>query len=71
MPESGTHVTSENQIVWNWNAVEGASGYRWNTANNYSTALDVGNLLTKTETGLNCNTIFTRYVWAYNNVLAP
>jgi hypothetical protein len=73
MPGSGTHTASVNQIVWNWNAVEGASGYRWNTANNYSTALDLGNLLTKTETGLTCNTAYTRYVWSYNacDISAP
>ena len=32
----------------------------------YSTAEDLGNVTTKTETGLTCNNSYTRYVWAYN-----
>lgn len=65
-PISGTHVPSSSQIVWNWNSSEGASGYKWNTTNNYSTAIDLSGSLTKTETGLSCNTPYTRYIWAYN-----
>jgi hypothetical protein len=65
-PVAGTHVPSATQIVWNWNAVSDATGYKWNTTNNYGTAIDMGTLLTRTETGLTCNTAYTRYVWAYN-----
>ena len=65
-PTPGTNVLAENQIVWNWNAVLGATGYRWNTANSYATATDVGAATTITETGLTCNTVYTRYVWAYD-----
>ena len=64
-PPAGTHVPSTTQIVWNWNAVTGATGYKWNTVNNYATATDMGTVTTKTETGLTCNTAYTRYVWAY------
>ncbi|NTW32772.1 MAG: hypothetical protein HGB12_09130 [Bacteroidetes bacterium] len=66
-PNTGTHTPSKTQIVWNWNTVSGAIGYKWNTTNTNSTATDMGTALTKTETALTCNTAYTRYVWAYNN----
>jgi hypothetical protein len=66
VPLPGTHVPSQTQIVWNWNTVPGASGYKWNTSNDFSTATDMGTAITKTEPGLTCNTSYTRYVWAYN-----
>ncbi len=65
-PTSGTHVPLPTQITWNWNAVASASGYKWNTANSYAGATDMGTATTKTETGLTCNTAHTRYAWAYN-----
>ena len=65
-PAEGTHVPSPTQIVWNWNTVAGATGYKWNTTNDYSTATEMGSATTKTETGLTCNTPYTRYVWAYS-----
>jgi hypothetical protein len=66
-PVAATHIPSASQIVWNWNAVEGATGYKWSTTNNFSTAADLGNVTTKTQTGLNCNAPYTSYVWAYNS----
>ena len=65
-PTTGTHVSSQTQIVWNWNTAAGATGYKWNTANDYGSATNMGTATTKTETGLTCNTPYTRYVWAYN-----
>ena len=65
-PVSGLHAPSPTQIIWNWNIVTDATGYRWNTTNNYSTALDMGSGTSKSEASLNCNTLYTRYVWAYN-----
>jgi hypothetical protein len=35
--------------------------------NDYSTATDLGNALSKTENGLICNGTYNRYVWAYNS----
>jgi len=64
-PVAGTHVPSASQIIWNWNAVAGAVGYKWNDTNNYSTATDIGTGITRTETGLKCNTEYNRYIWAY------
>jgi hypothetical protein len=65
-PTAGTHVPAETQIVWNWNTVSGATGYKWNTTNSIETATDMGTVTTRTETGLTCGTSYTRYVWAYN-----
>lgn len=64
-PVTATHTASQTQIVWNWNTVSGATGYKWNTSNDYASATDLGNVLTKTE-ALACGTSYTRYVWAYN-----
>ncbi|NTW31441.1 MAG: hypothetical protein HGB12_02240 [Bacteroidetes bacterium] len=65
-PTAGTHTTTQTQIVWNWNTVSGATGYKWGTTTTYSSATDMSATSTKTETGLTCNTSYTRYVWAYN-----
>ncbi|MBK7214901.1 MAG: hypothetical protein IPH88_16755 [Bacteroidales bacterium] len=66
-PVSASNVTSPNQVVWNWNAVTGATGYKWGTTNVYANATDMGTAISKTETGLTCQTLYTRYVWAYNS----
>jgi len=66
-PTAGTHIPSQNQIVWNWNSVPGVTGYKWNTVNDYASATDMGTLTTKTETGLVPNIIYTRFVWAYKS----
>jgi uncharacterized protein (TIGR02145 family) len=65
-PVAGSHVPSPNQVVWNWNTVPGATGYKWNNTNNYATATNMGTAISKTETGLICNTAYARYVWAYS-----
>jgi uncharacterized protein (TIGR02145 family) len=67
VPTAGTHVPDETEIVWNWNASTGATGYKWNTTNDYSTAIDKGSSTTHTETGLTADTEYTRYIWAYNS----
>ncbi|MCX6270469.1 MAG: hypothetical protein NTU44_04475 [Bacteroidetes bacterium] len=65
-PEEGTHIGSATQILWDWNTVPGAIGYKWNSVVNYATAIDMGPMTTYTETGLTVGTTYTRYVWAYN-----
>ena len=65
-PTAGTHVPLPTQITWNWNSVANAAGYKWSTANDYAGATDMGAATTKTETGLTCNTPYTRYAWAYS-----
>jgi hypothetical protein len=66
VPVPVTHTPDVTQIAWNWNTVQIASGYKFNTSDNYATALDLGSVNTYTETGLTCFTNYTRYVWAYN-----
>jgi len=66
-PLTGIHVPMVFQITWNWQSVFGVTGYKWNTSNNYATAIDLGNQTTYTETGLNCDSLHVRYVWAYNS----
>ncbi len=65
-PDEGIHVPTSYQVVWNWNSVEGALGYKWNVVNNYNTAIDMGTGTSKTEPGVNCGAALTRYVWAYS-----
>ncbi|MES2140498.1 MAG: hypothetical protein V4511_12390 [Bacteroidota bacterium] len=66
-PTAGTHTPSTTQIVWNWIAGTGTTGYKWNTTNSYGTATDNALSTSKTETGLTSGTTYTRYVWAYNS----
>jgi len=66
VPTAGIHTPTPTQIVWNWNSVAGANGYKWHTTNNYDDATDLGNTTTVTQIGLTCNTSNTIYVWAYN-----
>ncbi len=66
-PVEGINVISPGQIIWNWNTVYGATGYKWNTTNNFSSAIDMGTVCSKTETGIVSNTDYTRYVWSYNS----
>ncbi len=65
-PTAGTHQFFDHTIVWNWNSVLYATGYKWNTTNNYYTAIDFGASTSTIESGLNSTTSYIRYVWAYN-----
>ena len=65
-PTSGIHLPDVTQIVWKWNKVPIADGYKWNVTSNYVTATDMGVDTSKVETGLSCNTSYIRYIWAYN-----
>jgi uncharacterized protein (TIGR02145 family) len=66
---SGIHNSTSDQIIWNWNIVANAYGYKWNYTNDFFSAVDIGLNTSKTEIGLTCNTTFTRYVWAYNDCM--
>ncbi len=55
------------KINWNWESDPNATGYKWNTVNDYSTATQLNALTSKMETGLVCSTEYTCYVWAYND----
>ena len=60
------NAVSPGQVTWNWTAVAGAAGYKWNTTPNYSSAVDMSTAISKTETGLSCGETYTRYVWVYS-----
>jgi uncharacterized protein (TIGR02145 family) len=62
---AGSHTADTMQITWSWSAMSGASGYKWNTVNNFESALDLEESTSHTETGLTCGTNYTRYAWAY------
>ncbi len=65
-PVAAPNVTTATQIIWNWDAVSGANGYKWNNTNDYNSATDNGGSTSYTQKGLACNTTYTLYVWAYN-----
>jgi uncharacterized protein (TIGR02145 family) len=71
----GANVSTVSTIQWVWTSPAGGTtlGYKFNTSNNYETATDKGDVLTYTETGLSCETPYTRYLWAYTGcgVSAP
>ena len=66
-PIAGAIAPDQNQIVWNWNIVSGATGYKWSTASSYNSAIDNGSSTSYTQTGLACNTSYSFYLWAYNS----
>jgi hypothetical protein len=65
-PTAGSHTAAQTQIIWNWNTASDATGYKWNTTNNYGSATDLTTNRTLTQTGLTCGQSNTIYVWAYN-----
>lgn len=67
VPASDTHFSDHNQITWNWNEVEGATGYKVNTSNVYVTATDLGQNTQYLQTGLTCEQAYSIFVWAYNS----
>ncbi|NTV82884.1 MAG: hypothetical protein HGA23_01110 [Bacteroidales bacterium] len=64
------HVLAPGQITWTWKSVENVSGYKWNTVNDYNTAEDTGSDTSSVESGLSCDTVYNRYIWAYNSCSA-
>lgn len=66
-PTAGSHLIFPTEITWKWNSTSSALGYKYNTLNDYSSAVDNGTILSFTQTGLNCNTPYILYVWAYND----
>lgn len=65
-PVAGVHAAQQDEITWNWSSSNTATGYKYNTVNDYGTATDNGNTLSYTQSGLACNTPATLYVWAYS-----
>jgi uncharacterized protein (TIGR02145 family) len=66
-PVANSAISSQTVIVWKCNSVNQATGYKWNTENNYNNATDLGTDTLHIETNLTCNTTYTRYFWAYKS----
>jgi hypothetical protein len=65
--EEGSHILRGHIITWNWESVPAATTYKLNTTDDYNTAVNLGNVTSYTETGLESLTTYTRYVWALND----
>jgi uncharacterized protein (TIGR02145 family) len=65
-PSPSTSSSTSSSIIWNWSTVNGATGYKWSTTDNYYNATDNGVNISYTQKVLTCNTSYTIYVWAYN-----
>lgn len=71
-PTEGAHFADTTSIMWLWNPVAGATGYKWNNTTSYATAIDMGSSTHFHDTGLACGIApcglsYTRYIWAYNS----
>jgi uncharacterized protein (TIGR02145 family) len=65
-PAEGVHASSKNQIQWNWTSVPEATGYRYNTSNDFASATPIATT-SYTQTGLTCGTPYTFFVWSVSN----
>jgi uncharacterized protein (TIGR02145 family) len=65
-PNPGTNIPHPSRIIWEWQSVPGATGYKWNYTNDFTSAQDCGLNTYYLQTSLTCNTSYTSYVWAYN-----
>jgi len=66
-PIAGTHNIQFNQITWNWGpGSDEPSFFKYNTANDYNSAISVAGNNSLTLDNLNCEQTYTIYVWAYN-----
>ncbi len=66
-PAEASHSVGPDSIVWRWNAVSTASGYKYNTTDDYGSATDIGTDTSYLQTGLTCGTPCSLYVWAYDD----
>ena len=67
-PTASTNIPSDSQIIWNWNTVNGAKGYQWNTSSIYpGVGTNAVSSPSYIQTGLTCVTSYNLNVWTYNN----
>jgi len=66
-PSMGVHEPSADAISWNWQSQPGVDGYKYSTSPSYASATDVGTSNSYIQSGLNCATSYTLYVWAYSD----
>jgi hypothetical protein len=65
-PAAGLYYPTQISIVWRWDAVADATGYKWSSANDFLNAADMNTETEIFEEGLTCSTEYVRYAWAYN-----
>jgi len=58
---------TETGIQWDWQEMDGADGYKYNTENDYLTATDLGISSDLEWTELTAGKYYILYVWAYND----
>jgi len=66
-PVESEHIASPHYIIWSWENVQGASGYKYNTIIDFATATDNGTSRNFIQAGLNHSAQYTLYIWAYND----
>jgi uncharacterized protein (TIGR02145 family) len=63
-PTEGVHSSSDDHIEWNWEPSTSAGAvYYYNIENDFETATNNGSATTLIQTGLDCFTDYTLYVW--------
>jgi uncharacterized protein (TIGR02145 family) len=67
MPAPDIPVAGSDRITWKWHPVDDAWAYYMNSVNDFETAFyGCSGDTAYTETGLNCGTAYTRYLWSVN-----
>jgi len=67
-PIAGTHIVESNQITWNWYpGSDELTFFKYNTINDFSSAIYTGSNNNITLYQLNCEQTYTLYVWGYND----
>lgn len=65
-PLAAGNYAGLTSIKWNWTEVPGAAGYKYNSEEDYATAIDNGLQTYFHQTGLEIDNEYKLYVWAYN-----
>ena len=68
-PELFTSEIGDGTVFWTWDDVPTANGYKYNTTNDYNTAIDIGlvNELTQNfPTDVECGLKLNIFLWSYN-----
>jgi len=65
-PTESIHTKTVHSLTWNWIQSGNALGYKVNLINDYDTSIDIGNSNSYAISGCNCYTLYTLYIWAYN-----
>ncbi len=66
-PEIIGITATESSILWEWTDVENVNGYKYNTINEYHTAIDNEMNTSLMQTDLTAGTNYELFVWAHND----